>query len=339
MSASTTSGIRGLVRSVVASNGASAGAGVGGSSDFGDETMRTFFAEIKGLVNSAFYALYEEVQGVPNKDEVWRASAMRRGLAFMNDRRNEGTIIDSVVESETACRSMTHQYFAAMHAFVRETVTQKHDLMRINFVPFGTFIARLYRKLAGVPEMREKYFTTMTYTEKDTLLRDVLRQVMCASVVWPSKSADASASASANKSFSLPIRPSDSVSNISHDHALPSVAGSVVGASVANAIMSVVKNDTGLSPEKLSTHNARISGGENASRFSNFTPASVTRTAKVVPVGETDPHALPRGPRGANADAGADADADMNTSSSRVSRANTSSRVSRTASRVSHTNE
>jgi len=264
----STSGIRELVRSVVNPNAAG---------DFCDETMHTFFAEIKGLVNAAFHALYEEVERVPDKDAAWRAAAMARGLAFMNDRNNEGSIIDSVVQSETACRSLTRQYFAAMHAFANKTVEQR-DLMHVNFVPFGTFIARLYRKLSSVPEMREKYFTSMSYSEKDTLLRDVLRQVMQASVVGGTRTGGGTGA-----SFTTPIRHNDSVSNISN---LPraSVAGSRVGASVANVILSVVKDDTGLSPAQLSTHNARTS------RFSTFTPpsvigGSVART-KVVTIGE-----------------------------------------------------
>ena len=161
---SSSNGIRELVRSVVNEPGQKGATAItipdGG---FSDETMRTFFAEIKGLVNAAFHALFEEVKQVPDKDAAWRESAMARGLAFMNDRSNENAIIDSVVESEDACRSLTRLYFTAMHAYVRDTVSKKRDMLRVNFVPFGTFIARLYRKLAGVPEMKDKYFTTMSY--------------------------------------------------------------------------------------------------------------------------------------------------------------------------------
>jgi len=286
----------------------------GGASEagaFGDESLRTFFAEIKGLVNAAFHALYEEVQRVANKDTRRQKSAMERGLAFMNDRRNESAIIDSVVESEEACRSLTQQYFSAMHAFVRETVPKARDILHVNFVPFGTFIARLYRKLSRVPEMREAYFTTMSYTEKDVLLRDVLRQVMQTSVVWPA------GPPSARPSFSTPIKPSDSVSKISkiqHARPTPSVVGSVVGQSVANAIMSAVREDSGLTPDKLSTHNKHDTSSR-VSHFTNFTTPSVAGRGagskigggasskiggdpKVIRIGQTDPHALPRGPRG-----------------------------------------
>lgn len=256
--------------------------------------MRTFFAEIKGLVNSAFHALYDEVQRVDDKDAVWKQSAMTRGLAFMNDRRNENAIIDSVVESEDACRSLTRLYFAAMHDFVRETLPKKRDLLHVNFVPFGTFIAHLYRKLSGVPEMKDKYFTTLTYTEKDTLLRDVLRQVMQASVVNPT---------AVPLSFSTPIRPSDSVSNIT-PNLHQSTMGTVVGCSVANVIMSALKEENaGLSPQKLSAHNQATqmngeSNARNGSRFSRFTTASVVGTEekqnKVITLNENNAQAMPR---------------------------------------------
>jgi hypothetical protein len=344
---SSTSGIRDLVRSVV--NEGDSNAPIGGGGAFGDESMRTFFAEIKGLVNAAFHALYEEVQQVENKDSRWKRGAMERGLAFMNDRRNENAIIDSVVESEDACRSLTRQYFSAMHAFVRETVSKKRDILHVNFVPFGTFIARLYRKLSSVPEMKDKYFTTMSYTEKDMLLRDVLRQVMQTSVVWPSGQT-ASGSIAPPPSFSTPIRPSDSVSNISHNHPPPkSIVGSVVGQSVANTIMSAVKDvsdavkdDSGLTPDKLSHHNR---SNNSSSRFSHFTNPSVVKGGdrpsvvkggdrpsvvkggdrpsvvrsrveadhKVIKIGQSDPHALPRGPRGPNDDS-----SKINDSSSRI---------------------
>ncbi len=288
------------MRSVVNDGSARSVVG-GGGGGFSDEAMRTFFAEIKGLVNGAFHALYEEVQQVGDKDATWRSRAMERGLAFMNDRRNEHAIVDSVVESEDACRSLTKQYFGAMHSFVRETLVKKRDLLHVNFVPFGTFIARLYRKLSGVREMKDAYFTTMSYAEKDALLADVLRQVMHASVVWPAGEGGA-------PSFSAPITPDDSASNVSHHRARPvaaSAVGSRVGSVVGNTLRSVVNNETGLSPSTLRSHNAASSEvGSTASRFSRFTPPSVVGSVsaaklpnKVVMMGGLDPHALPRGPR------------------------------------------
>lgn len=298
MASSTTSNsskVRDLVRSVVNEVQLVPG-------EFADEAMRTFFAEIKGLVNGAFNALYEEVQ-VAGADTKWREEAMMRGLQFMNDPQNETRIIDSVVESEDACRSLTKQYFRAMYAFAQETLSKKHDLLRVNFVPFGTFIARLYRKLAGVAEMKTRYFDgSMSYTEKDTLLRDVLRQVMHASIVLPGSAA--TSIAPPVPSFAAPITPNDSVSNISRrTGGAASAAGSRVGQSVANTVLTVVRDEIALSPETLSTHNEKTSQGggihESRSRFSGFTPASVTggRRDKVVVVSDADAHTLPRGAR------------------------------------------
>jgi len=280
--------IRNLVRSVVSENNEDDAA----TSELDrDECMLTFFAEIKGLVNSAFYALYEEVRKVKDKDEAWRRSAMERGLKFMNNEQNEHAIIDSVVESENACRSLTRQYFSAMHAFLRETAKHR-DLMHVNFVSFGTFIARLYRKLSGVPEMKDAYFTTMTYTEKDMLLRDVLRQVMHASILWPDSR---EVKPSSPPSFSVPIQPSDSVSNVS-GKAVPST---VVGTSVANTVMSVIEPSRFSKFKTASVIDGHRDSVIDASSKKVVEPGVGSSTIQVK-VSESNQHTLPRGPEGAS---------------------------------------
>ena len=139
----------------------------------------------------------------------------------MNDKNNEDTIVNSVVGSQDACRTLTTQYYSAIQAFVKSLSSNPHDTLRARFVPFSVFIARLYRKLAGTPEMRRDYYTTMSYTEKDKLLGDVVRQVMNSSVDWGEASRVArspgtvSPQGSSTTSFTKPIQPSDSVSNIS----------------------------------------------------------------------------------------------------------------------------
>ena len=264
---------------------------------FVDEAMRTFFAEIKGLVNAAFHALHEEVQHMPGKDNNWRAAAMTKGLAFMGDHGNETTILNSVLESQGTCHTLTKQYLSAMHAFMHKMTTDKSDLINANFIPCGTFIARLYRKLSSVPDMREKYFTVMSYSEKDTLLCDVLRQVMHAAIIWPPSSRSMMA-AHVPPSFTAPIAPNDSVSNISTSRPASVVAGSMVGRAVARSVLSSSRtaaptqgSESTLSQTKRS--NRQPSPNQSSSkhyrsnnRSSRFASTSITGPSKVVSIGQ-----------------------------------------------------
>ena len=287
---SSSSTMRSLVRSVISE--------VPGNQDadaspyFGDETIQTFFAEVKGLVNAAFGALNDEVKSVPGKSEGWRARAMGRGLTFMADRSNEGAIINSVVESDDACRSLTNLYFSAMNKFVQDRAS-KQELMNINFVPFGKFIASLYRQLANDDNMKTTFFRSMSYAEKDAFLADTLRRVMQKSIVWPTASSSSRISVAttvkpASESyFSKPLTPSDSVSNISKPAVVPSVAPTasvVVGKSVAaKAAKAAVDGEDGLSPETLQKHNKK------SSRFSAFKTASVIGgDTKVITLSKVD---------------------------------------------------
>lgn len=291
---SSSSNMRSLVRSVISEVPGNQDAA---SSHFGDETIQTFFAEVKGLVNAAFGALNDEVRSVPGKSEGWRERAMGRGLTFMADRSNEGAIINSVVESDDACRSLTNLYFSAMNKFVQNRAS-KQELMNINFVPFGKFIASLYRQLANDDHMKTTFFKSMSYAEKDAFLADTLRRVMQKSIVWPASSSSSKISVATTVKpapesyFSKPLTPSDSVSNISKP-AVPSVAPTasvVVGQSVAaKAVKAAVNGEDGLSPETLQKHNKK------SSRFSSFKTASVIgggdqRDTKVITLSQMDRH-------------------------------------------------
>lgn len=306
---SSSSTMRSLVRSVISEVPGNQDAAAA-SSHFGDETIQTFFAEVKGLVNAAFGALNDEVKSVPGKSDDWRQRAMGRGLTFMADRSNEGAIINSVVESDDACRSLTNLYFSAMNKFVQNRAS-KQELMNINFVPFGKFIASLYRQLANDNHMKTTFFQSMSYAEKDAFLADTLRRVMQKSIIWPASSSSSSSSSkfsvatttvkpASESYFSKPLTPSDSVSNISKPAAaVPSVAPTasvVVGQSVAaKVVKAAVDGEDGLSPETLQKHNNK------SSRFSAFKTASVIggggdkhRDTKVITLSQMDRHSIPQ---------------------------------------------
>lgn len=210
---SSSSTMRSLVRSVISEVPGNQDAAAA-SSHFGDETIQTFFAEVKGLVNAAFGALNDEVKSVPGKSDDWRQRAMGRGLTFMADRSNEGAIINSVVESDDACRSLTNLYFSAMNKFVQNRAS-KQELMNINFVPFGKFIASLYRQLANDNHMKTTFFQSMSYAEKDAFLADTLRRVMQKSIIWPASSSSSSSSSKFSVATTT-VKPASSPTSQNH---------------------------------------------------------------------------------------------------------------------------
>jgi hypothetical protein len=259
------------------------------NSQFGDEVIQNFFIEIKSLVDSAFGVLDEEVKKYPGKSSKWRSEAMSNGLKFLGNRENEASIIDTVAHSDDACLSLTNLYFSAMNRFIRGQVSRR-DLMSVNFIPFGKFIANLYSRLANDENMKGAFFTTMSYSDKDAFLADTLRRVMRESSSVKIPETDSSPPPSSVSVFSTPITPSDSVSNITKpaDPAPRSVAPSVVmGKSVAaKALKAAIHNDGG------GSHASR----RPPSRFSSFKQASVVGDnppTKIITLSKMDRHALP----------------------------------------------
>jgi hypothetical protein len=251
--------MRSLVRSVISEVEPTRAA-------FEDGAMQNFFSEVKVLVDGAFGAMENEVQSVTGKNDEWKQRAMERGLMFMANPGNEKIIIDSIAEIDDV-GELTKLYFAVMHNYARDRVSTR-DLMNVNYEPFGRFIAKLYRELAGDNVMKQEYFKTMSYTEKDSFLSGVLKRVMKRSVVWPTGIKPASV---------YPITPHDSVSQIKPpSRRQQSVAASKVGESVAKVVTAAATEE--LSPESLNKHN-------NRSRFSAFkTPSVVPLQPKVVAV-------------------------------------------------------
>ena len=284
MSSST---MRSLVRSVISEVPAATH-----GAQFSDEVVQNFFIEIKSLVQSAFGALDEEVKSFPGKSREWKQKAMAKGLVFIGS--NEATIIDTVADSDDACLTLTNLYFSAMNRFLRVHVSRR-DLMSANIIPFGKFIATLYRKLAYDENMKSgAFFNSMSYLEKDSFLADTLRKVMQETVNVKLTSSPSTTSNSNASVFSNPITPSDSVSNINIvakppplPHRQQSVAPSVVmGKSVAAKAMQAVVD--------TETHRSRADK-HPSSRFSSFKQASVIGDpkTKVITVSKIDRHALP----------------------------------------------
>ena len=290
--------MRSLVRSVISevepdSIPATPGNLVSGS------PMHLFFVKVKALVNAAFGALNDEVRSVTGRSEEWQKRAMDRGLKFMSARDNEAAIISSVAESDEACRTLTDMYFSAMNSFARGLVS-KREMMDVNYKPFGSFIASLYRQLANDDNMKKNYFTTMSYSEKDAFLADALRRVMNKAVVLPK----GMALPQSQSVFAKPLTPNDSVSNISQlpdrASAVHSVAASVVGQSVASKAFEAA---TQLVPDTLKEHESKAGKPERpdtSSRFSKFKQPSVvsatqrpTLKPKVITMTDIDKHALP----------------------------------------------
>lgn len=254
--------------------------------DGGAETTTSdaerFVVEILSLVNATFAAINHEVKSVAGKSSGWRERAVERGLWFIADKKNEDTIIDSVVDSDSATQALTQLYFSAMQTLVKDSLDDKKELMRVNFQPFGVFVATLYRELASDPAMKHDYFHTMSGVDRDIFMRTALRKVMESSLSMNNKSKHAGAASGGGSVFSRPVTPHDSVSNIATATAPPppplSVVGSKVGEAVGRSAVSQVigGGEGGLSEHALSRHNHKRAVG---SQFSAFKNASVVKPA------------------------------------------------------------
>ena len=215
---------RDLVRSVISD------AGAGGERD-------KFFEEIRALVDTTFGEMDEEIRVAARGDDEWKAKALRRGMTHLGDPREEQSIIESVMEGEETCLTLTKLYLPAIQAFAHKQVTNPTLLPLLQYDALGTFIAKLYRCLSNNPDTLETYFRDATpASERDALLSREIHNAMMKSTRWPRGK---------TPHTTPPITPHDSVSNIVHRAAVPSVVGTRMGQSVASKVVSVVKGGQG----------------------------------------------------------------------------------------------
>lgn len=180
-----------------------------------DERIRLLFAHIKSMVNDCFHSLYEVVctQFVEPREQRERFA---KGLQFVCDEMRQNHNYSEITRAVTSFPSIDKNYKKAMHRFIEHTLgpnaLQRQHVARIECRTFEAFLFELYRRVAASVEMRTCRYFTMTYSEQEVFLKDVLRMTMsaCVTVI---DNANANANASANAPT---LRPDDSVSNIFH---------------------------------------------------------------------------------------------------------------------------
>lgn len=173
---------------------------------FSDERARSFFAQLKTLVNSCFHALHDAVvSAYPDGPE--RQRRLRKGLAFIASEKNEAMSRDELQKALAEFPSITDDYHRAMVRFAQCVLLKLSPTTKIECPSFETFLFRLYRRIATSVEVNSGRFFTMSYLEQDIFLKDMVRLNMsaCMSVRNTTTSRPAVSD----------ILPSDSVSNVS----------------------------------------------------------------------------------------------------------------------------
>jgi len=173
-----------------------------------DERIRLLFAHVKSMVNDCFHSLYDVVctQFVEPREQRER---FVKGLQFVCDEMRQNHNYSEITRAVTSFPTIDKNYKKAMHRFIEHTLGPRCNA-RIECRTFEAFLFELYRRVAASVEMRTCRYFTMTYSEQEVFLKDVLRMTMSACVTVID---NANANANANAST---LRPDDSVSNIFH---------------------------------------------------------------------------------------------------------------------------
>lgn len=208
-----------------------------------DERVCLFFAEVKVLVNECFQSLYDIVRAEFSDPREQRERYLR-GLAFAMNGMHEHHNYSEISRATTSFPRIRQNYAKAMSRFVQFVVPREHLKTKIECPSFEGFLFELYRRVATSSEVRTMRYFTMTYSEQEVFLKDVLRIAMSACITLAdsprgddvsshgSKSAPAAAAASfitttprggtavarphapTAAPTPTPITPDDSVSNI-----------------------------------------------------------------------------------------------------------------------------
>lgn len=270
---------------------------------YNDEGFRSFFAEIKHLLNECFHSLYDTVQR-EYRDPVERKLRFSRGLAFISSTDNERLSKDEISRAKKAYPDISIQYYRAMVRFAQCIQPGRESSTKIQVPSFESFLFNLYRRVATSIEIcSARYFTTMSYLEQEIFLKDIMRITMSASLYQrkvDQENTPATTTTSAITDTSCKQRsilPSDSVSNIipqtsnnnrrrGRAHTTTETSSSVLNGALS-AILNMNKKDQeterdhqSLTELSLRRHKTSYgsSSGNNKVRTFPFTSQSVLRT-------------------------------------------------------------
>lgn len=202
---------------------------------FSDERIRSFFAVVKTLVHDCFYSLYDTVmqQYVSAAEKQQRLS---RGLAYIASDSNHTLGDDEVMRALEEFPTVQEEYERAIVRFAQFMLPERQPGMKVEVPPFATFLMKVYRRVATSPDVKSGRFFSMTYFEKDILLKDMFRVTMnsCVSL----RPAAVSVISADSKSTRTQSRLLSGALQHAASAASPSAAGSTSGSASATGTAS-----------------------------------------------------------------------------------------------------
>lgn len=237
---------------------------------YADERVRSFFAQIKTLVNDCFSSLYDTVRA-RYSEPTEQQQKFLKGLAFIASDSNEQVSTDEAPRALRDFPSLPQQYHRAMLRYA-QCIAPRLSGGDVQCPPFDTFLFDVYKRVASSSEMRSARYFQMSYLEQEIFLKDILRLTMAERVVIQDPVPQASATSSSSSRATRPrpgmpaVTPYDSVSNITTEskrltaaNAMPTGSvfsgGGSRGSTLHNALSVVSRADslTQLSLERPAT--------------------------------------------------------------------------------------
>lgn len=243
-----------------------------GSNLYGDERVRSFFAQIKTLVNDCFTSLYDTVR-TRYTDPAEQQQKFVKGLAFIASDSNQQVSTDEAPRALRDFPSLPQQYHHAMSKYA-QCISPHASSTQLQCPPFESFLFDVYKRIATSSEMRSGRYFQMSYLEQEIFLKDILRLTMADRVsVLPSERAShasATPSHSTSRSRAKLVTPYDSVSNITTEskrfsaaNAMPTgsvFSGGNRGSTLHNALSVVSNSGDSLTQLSLAAKDKKKSG-------------------------------------------------------------------------------
>ena len=273
---------------------------------YADERVRSFFAQIKSLVNDCFTSLYDTVKS-RYSEPAEQQQKFLKGLAFIASETNEQLSTDEAPRALRDFPSLPQLYHRAMLRYA-QCIAPHMAGGEVQCPPFDTFLFDVYKRVATSSEMRSGRYFHMSYLEQEIFLKDILRLTMAERVVVDDpaplqNTVSQSASRASSRSSSsnsvarpktlVPVTPYDSVSNITTEskrlsaaHAMPTgsvFSGGGARGSTLHIALSVASRSDSLTQLSIEGRRENKNDVKKDSRKSGFkAPSIVQSRPKVV---------------------------------------------------------
>lgn len=155
---------------------------------FSDERVMQFFMSVKGVVIHCFETLHqlslEKSRSIQNDDDT--RSRFKRalhlsfnvGLSYIS-RWDESIHEQEAVSARKRFPAIEADYKYTLIKYVKLLHRRKQARLRMKVPPFRDFLYWMLKRISVTDEMRTmSYFDTFQFSDKDTFLREMLRQTL-----------------------------------------------------------------------------------------------------------------------------------------------------------------